>query len=485
MLKKLQQTKWLLLTIFAASIGGTFQYGFNLTIINAPTIFIQNFINETWTERYGTQLESWVITLIWSFIVIAYSVGGLIGSLIAGPMAIQFGRRNSLLLSNSFVLIGALLMGLSRTVKSFEMILIGRFFSGINSGVGLNVNPMYLGESAPKEIRGMVAMSFAPFTAAGLVLGQTIGIREILGSEELWPLLLGSCAVPALIQLIILPWCPESPRYLLIDRKNKDLCMKALKRLCGDINLTAEIDEMLAEQKELEGQKAKRLWDLFRDRSVRQQLIIIFVLSSAMQLCGNDATYTYAVYVFGVAGIPSAKIQYFTIGTGFCEFIASLTSNLFIDRIGRRVLLMGGYSLMVVCGILFTVSLTLQNKISWMPYLSMACVFASILNFGIGPAGVTMIIPMEIFDQTARPAAYMISGSLLWINLTIVGVAFPFIVEGVGSFCYVPFFSISFLTALFVGFFLPETKGKTLLEISQEFHRRNFKDQLEQTETKM
>ncbi|XP_072353799.1 solute carrier family 2, facilitated glucose transporter member 11-like isoform X2 [Scyliorhinus torazame] len=451
MLRNLLQTRWLLLTIFAASIGGTFQYGFNLSIINAPTTFIQNFINETWTERYGTQLESWVITLIWSFIVVAYSVGGLFGSLLAGPMAIRFGRRNSLLLSNGFVLIGALLMGLSRTVKSFEMILIGRLFSGINSGVGLNVNPMYLGESAPKDIRGMVAMSFAPFTAAGLVLGQTIGIREILGSEELWPLLLASCAVPALIQLIILPWCPESPRYLLIDRKNKDLCMKALKRLCGDINLTAEIDEILAEKKALEGQKAKKLWDLFRDRSVRQQLIIIFVLSSAIQLCGNDAAYTYAVYVFGAAGIPSEKMQYFTIGTGFCEFISSLTSN----------------------------------QISWMPYLSMACIFASIVNFGIGPAGVTVIIPMEIFDQTARPAAYMISGSLLWINLTIVGVAFPFIVEGVGSFCYVPFLSISFLAALFVGFFLPETKGKTFLEISQEFHRLNFKDQQEQTETKM
>ncbi|XP_078082216.1 solute carrier family 2, facilitated glucose transporter member 11-like [Mustelus asterias] len=475
------QIRCLLLTIFAASIGGTFQYGFNLTIINAPTTFIQNFINETWTERYGTQLENWVITLIWTFIVVAYSVGGLVGALIAGPMAIRFGRRNSLLLNNSFVLIGALLMGLSRTVKSFELIIIGRFFSGINSGVGLNINPMYLGESAPMQIRGLVALSYAPFTAFGLVLGQTTGIREILGNEKLWPLLLASCAVPALIQLITLPWCPESPRYLLIDRKNKDLCMKATKRLCGNINLTAEMDEMLEEQMALEGQRAKTLWELFCDRSVKHQLIITFVLGSAMQLCGNDATYTYATYVFHVAGVPSQNIQYVTIGTGCCEFIASLTSNLFIDRIGRKVLLMGGYSLMVVCGILFTISLTLQDKISWMPYLSMVCIFASILSFGIGPAGVTGIIPMEIFDQTARPAAYMINGSLQWINLTIVGLAFPFIVEGVGGFCYVPFLFISFLAVVFIGLFLPETKGKTLLEISQEFHKRNFKGQLEET----
>uniref|UniRef100_UPI00398E9567 solute carrier family 2, facilitated glucose transporter member 11-like n=1 Tax=Pristiophorus japonicus TaxID=55135 RepID=UPI00398E9567 len=470
------QNRGLLLTIFAACIGGTFQYGFNLTIINAPTTYIQTFINETWTGRYGTHLESRVITLIWSIIMATYSIGGLVGALIAGPMAITCGRRNSLLLNNVFILVGALLMGLSKTAKSFEMILIGRFCSGINSGVGMNVSPMYLGESAPKQIRGMAALSAAPFTAAGLVMGQIIGLREILGSEELWPLLLASCAVPALIQLITLPWCPESPRYLLIDRENKNLCIKALKRLRGKVNFTAEMDEMLKEQTALQGQSTKRLWDLFQDRSVRWQLIITFVLGSAIQLCGNDAAYFYAVYVFRAAGIPTEKIQYVAIGTGCCELITSLTSNLFVERIGRRMLLVGGYSSMVVCGILFTISLTLQDKISWMPYMSMICIFASILSFGIGPAGVTGVIPMEIFDQTARPMAYMISGSLLWINLTVIGVTFPFVVGGLGSLCYVPFLSFSFLAALFIGIFLPETKGKTYLEISEEFHKRNFNE---------
>ncbi|XP_078082217.1 solute carrier family 2, facilitated glucose transporter member 11-like [Mustelus asterias] len=472
--EKQLQIRCLLLTIFAASIGGTFQYGFNLTIINAPTTFIQNFINETWTERYGTQLENWVITLIWTFIVVAYSVGGLVGAFIAGPMAIRFGR-------------------------------------------------------------------------------------EILGNEKLWPLLLASCAVPALIQLITLPWCPESPRYLLIDRKNKDLCMKAMRRLCGNVNLTAEMDEMLEEQMALEGQRAKTLWELFCDRSVKHQLIITFVLGSAMQLCGNDAVNRALSFnvsdnvrerfspdlpgnktgqttwhqlqhrnqpwqtqscqlcwilhdniwallpTFGELSPRLVKQQpdvviftklYVTdnvpdisiINPGYAlshwhdsSTRTGGTLNLFIDRIGRKVLLMGGYSLMVVCGILFTISLTLQDKISWMPYLSMVCIFASILSFGIGPAGVTGIIPMEIFDQTARPAAYMINGSLQWINLTIVGLAFPFIVEGVGGFCYVPFLFISFLAVVFIGLFLPETKGKTLLEISQEFHKRNFKGQLEET----
>ncbi|XP_069789106.1 solute carrier family 2, facilitated glucose transporter member 11-like isoform X2 [Narcine bancroftii] len=470
----LLQIRCLLLTIFAACVGGTFQYGFNLTIINAPTFFI----NETWSERFSSQLESWTITLLWTIIVAAFSIGGLVGALIAGPMAITFGRRNSLLLNNVFVLIGALLMGLSRTAKSFEIIIIGRFFAGINSGVGFNINPMYLGESSPKEIRGTVALSFAPFTAAGLVVGQTIGLGEVLGSEELWPLLLASCGVPALIQLILLPWCPESPRYLLIDKKDKESCMKALRRLQGNGDITAELEQMLAEQTVLESQRAKRLWELFQDRAYRWQLIIIFVLASAVDFSGNDTIYSYAVYVFRAAGISEANIPYLTIGTGCCEFITSLISNLLIDRIGRRLLLIGGYGLMAAWGICFTISLSLQDKISWMPFLSMACIFASILSFGIGPAGVSTVIPMEICDQKARPAAFMIYGSLFWINFFLVGMTFPFLVEGLGSFCYLPFLLFSTFTAIFIGFTLPETKGKTFLEISQKFHTLNFGTQL-------
>ncbi|XP_053862589.1 solute carrier family 2, facilitated glucose transporter member 11-like isoform X1 [Malaclemys terrapin pileata] len=471
------QGKVLFLTICAAGIGGTFQYGYNISIINAPTTYIQTFINETWLERTGASLESSVILLVWSFVVSVYSLGGLTGALIAGPMAIKLGRKTSLLLNNAFVIIAAVLSGFSRMAKSFEMIMLGRFFTGINAGVSMNIQPMYLGESAPKKVRGAVTLTSASFTALGLVLGQVVGIRELLGGEESWPLLLASNVVPALIQLITLPWLPESPRYLLIDRGDKESCICALQKLRGNGDLSSELEEMLAEQAAMKGQRAKSPWELCQNPAVRWQLISIVVLSSAMQLCGNDSMYFYASYVFQEAGIPYEKIQYVIIGTGCCELITAVTSNAIIERAGRRLLILGGYSLMAVWAIVFMVALSQQSRISWMPYLSMACIFAYILSFGIGPAGVTGILPTEIFDQLSRPAAYMICGSLLWSNLFAVGMAFPFIVEGLAHFCYLPFFTVCVCTALYVGFFLPETKGKTFLEISNEFNKRNFKAQ--------
>ncbi|XP_035519611.1 solute carrier family 2, facilitated glucose transporter member 11-like [Morone saxatilis] len=472
----------LTLTVCSAAIGGTFQYGYNISIINAPTSYIQGFINDTYMERWGIALETPQVTLIWTVIVSAFSLGGLLGALLAGPLAVRFGRKNSLLLNNSFLFVGAAFVLTCRAARSFEMLIFARFLVGINAGVSMNVQPMYFGESAPKHLRGAVAFSSAVFTAFGIFLGQVVGLTELLGTEPLWPYLLASNALPGLIQLLTLPWFPESPRYLLIDRGDREACVRALGRLRGGVAPVLEMEEMLQEQQQ---QKSAALnsgsaasattpWSLFKNPDLRAQLRTVMAASSAMMLCGNDSFYFYASYIFLEAGIPPERVQYITIGTGASEFTASILSNLLIERVGRRSLLVGGYSLMSCWTVVFTVALTLQSHgVAGMPYLSMACVFAYILSFGLGPAGVTGILPAEIFDQAARPSAYMVAGSFMWISLFLVGMLFPFIVSGLGNFCFLPFLGVCVVSAVFFGLTLPETKGKTLAEITAEFDRKN------------
>ncbi|KAJ3602024.1 hypothetical protein NHX12_029784 [Muraenolepis orangiensis] len=428
--------------------------------MNAPTIFIQNFVNETCMERWNIQLEDYQVTLVWTIIVSIFSLGGLTGALIAGPMTIRFGRKKCMLLNNVFLMSAALLALTSRAAKSFEMIILSRVLVGINAGISMNVQPMYFGESAPKHLRGAVSLSCAVFTAFGVVLAQVVGLREVLGSEAHWHYLLASNAIPGFIQLLTLPWFPESPRYLLIDRGDKEGCIKALRRLRGCEVQSSELDEMLQEQAESRGVRPSRPWELLADRSCRWQVLSVMVISSAMQLCGNDSIYFYASYVFKEAGVSIEKIQYITIGTGTCEFSACILCNLLIERKGRRFMLMGGYVLMTCWAVVFTIALSFEHGL-----------------FGMGPAGVTGVLPTEIFSQTARPAAYMLAGSMMWINLFIVGMLFPFLVSSLGQYCFVPFACVCLLSSMYVGFFLPETKGKTLSDITREFDKLNFKDQ--------
>uniref|UniRef100_A0A8C4H887 Major facilitator superfamily (MFS) profile domain-containing protein n=1 Tax=Dicentrarchus labrax TaxID=13489 RepID=A0A8C4H887_DICLA len=460
--------KSLLLAVCAACIGGTFQYGYNISVINAPTTYVQSFINETWRERYQTNISEDVLTLLWSTIVSIFTVGGFIGVTIGGTLSVKLGRKGTLLTNNIFALTAALLIGLSYPTGLFELLIIGRFFTGINAGIGICVQPLYLGEIAPTSLRGAMGMGTSIFITIGILTGQVIGLKELLGKEEYWPILLSTTCIPAILQLLILPWFPESPRFLLIDRGDDEGCKKALKQLhCADYD--CEWEDIEKERNNLVDFQAKKPWELLSDRSIRWQLLTIILLNAAQQLNGINAIYFYADYLFKQAGIPADTRPYVTVGTGACECITALTCGMLIECLGRKVLITGGYTLMSICCVLFTLTLTFQDASPVIPYLSMACVFAFILSFGLGPGGVTNILTTELFTQTSRPAAYMIAGSVNWLSFFFIGLVFPFIVIGLQQYCFLVFLVICSLMAVYIYLVIPETKNKTFLEIQNEF----------------
>ncbi|MFT7808452.1 solute carrier family 2, facilitated glucose transporter member 11-like isoform X2 [Arapaima gigas] len=477
LIKKKYPNAALVLVVCAAGLGGTFQYGYNISVINAPTKSVQNFINQTWLERYETDISEQMLTLLWSVIVSIFTLGGLIGVSVGGTLAIKFGRKGALLLNNTFALLAALLMGLSYPTGLYELLIAGRLLIGINAGIGICVQPMYLGEIAPRALRGAMAMGTSIFITGGILTGQVIGLNELLGREEYWPVLLSTPCIPAVLQLFILPWCPESPRYLLIDKGNDIACRKALRQLHGTRNYHEEREDMEKERISALGIKPMKPWEIFRDPSLRWQIATIILLNCAQQLNGINAIYFYADYVFDQAGIPPNKISYVTVGTGACECLTALTCGVLIESLGRRALIIWGYSLMTLWCISLTLTLTFQEADPWMPYLSMICVFAFILSFGLGPGGVTNILTAELFTQTSRPAAYMIGGSVNWLSFFIVGLVFPFIVNGLQQYCFLVFLVVCCLVAVYIFFVVPETKNKTFLEIQVEIQARKFRKQ--------
>ncbi|KAJ8005933.1 hypothetical protein DPEC_G00123030 [Dallia pectoralis] len=461
--------KSLLLAVCAACIGGTFQYGYNISIINAPTKSVQNFVNQTWLERYDEDISEKHLTLLWSSIVSIFTIGGLIGATAGATLAVRFGRKGTLLMNNAFALLAALLMGLSYPTGIFELLIIGRFFTGVNAGIGICVQPLYLGEIAPRALRGAMVMGTSIFITGGLFTGQVMGLKELLGKDEHWPILLSTTAIPAILQLLILPWFPESPRYLLIDRADDFGCKKAMQQLHGMNNFDLEMEDMERERVSALGIKPKKPWELFMDRSLRWQVLTIILINAAQQLNGINAIYFYADYVFGEAGIPAVNIPYVTLGTGACECLTALTCGMLVESLGRKVLIIGGYTLMAFWCILFTLTLTFQEVSPWVPYLSMGCIFAFILSFGLGPGGVTNILITELFTQTSRPAAYMIAGSVNWLSFFVIGMVFPFIVTYLQQYCFMVFLFICALVAIYIFLIVPETKNKTFLEIHLEF----------------
>ncbi|XP_071236331.1 solute carrier family 2 member 15a isoform X1 [Salvelinus alpinus] len=462
-------TSSLLAVAFLTSFGSSMLYGYNLAVVNSPAMYIKDFYNRTSVSRNGTGLDGEALTLMYSLTVSVFAIGGLLGSLMVGMLVTRFGRKGTVVNSTVLVFIAGSLMGFSRICGSPEMVIFGRFVTGIHSGISLSVVPMYLGEIAPKNMRGFLGLVPSLFICAGVFSAQILGLHEILGKEDHWPLFLSLVVIPTFIQLMLLPWFPESPRYLLIEKHNVHATIIALKWYRAKCNIQSEIEEMQEEQRSLSSVETVSVWRLILDPLVRWQLLSVVVINIGMQLSGIDALWFYTNDIFRNAGIPDPEIQYTTVGTGAIEIIAGLIGCFTIEKLGRRPLIIGGFLVMGFCCAGITLSLVLQVHLPFMRYVSVGCVVGIIAGFCIGPAGVPFLITAELFKQSHRPAAYTVGGSLNWISNFTVGFVFPFLQMSAGSYCYLVFCCVCLAVAAFVFFVIPETKNKTFVEISQMF----------------
>ncbi|XP_078141759.1 solute carrier family 2, facilitated glucose transporter member 9-like [Centroberyx gerrardi] len=380
--------------------------------------------------------------------------------------------RGTLLVNNCFSLVAAVLQASGERAHSFEMLIIGRFILGIHTGISLSALPMYLGEISPRHIRGSITQFNSILINLGVLTGQIMGLPEVLGQESRWNFLFALIALPALLQLSVLSFLPESPRYLLMEKKDKAGAEKAFRRFLGKEDVTSELAEVQAES-QAQNLQIISVLGLLRNRAVRWQIITVIVTMACYQLSGVNALVYYTNLILTDAGITDSLVTYITLSIGGIEVISAVISGLLIERVGRRPLLIVGFSGMAVSYSLLTVFLNIQDTGSWTPYVSFACILAAIAFFCLGPAGTTFIVTIELFEQSYRPAAFLIGGSVLWLCNFTVGLVFPFIQEALQTYVFLVFVVVCLTGAVYLFIILPETKNKTFVDISQSFAKRN------------
>ncbi|CAL8338111.1 unnamed protein product [Lota lota] len=471
--KKQPITACLITAAFISALGSSYLYGYNLSVVNAPAVFIKAMYNQTWMERYGQPASAETITLLWSSTVSIFAIGGFFGTLCVSSMVKTLGRKGTLLLNNCFAVIAAVFLTLGEKAGSFEMLLVGRLIMGVDSGIALCALPMYLGEISPRNIRGSIGQFNAILICLGVFTGQVLGLPELLGQESKWTFLFAFLAFPALIQLCVLPFLPESPRYLLMERGDEAAAEQAFQRFLGKKDVSKELEEVYAEGHAQNNLQIVSVPQLIQNPAVRWQLITVIITMACYQLCGLNAIWYYTNGILAEAGFANNIIPYVTLSTGAIETLAAIVSGLVIERIGRRPLLIFGFSTMAVCFGFLTVFLNLQDRVSWFPYLSYICILAVIASFCSGPGGIPFILTGELFEQSYRPAAFMIAGLVNWLSNFAVGLLFPFIQATLQTYAFLVFAVVCVLGATYLYAVLPETKNKTFLEISQSFAKIN------------
>ncbi|XP_041835471.1 solute carrier family 2, facilitated glucose transporter member 1 [Melanotaenia boesemani] len=464
-----KQITFTLLMSVGVAVIGSLQFGYNTGVINAPQKTIEKFINETWFDRYHEPISKGTLTAIWSVAVAIFSVGGIFGSFSVGLFVNRFGRRNSMLMVNVLAFIAAALMGFSKIASSWEMLIIGRFVIGLYSGLSTGFVPMYVGEVAPTSLRGALGTLHQLGIVIGILIAQVFGLEMIMGNDDLWPLLLGFTFIPAVMQCVVMPFCPESPRFLLINKNEENRAKTVLKKLRGTTDVSADMQEMKEESRQMMREKKVTIVELFRSPLYRQPLLIAVMLQLSQQLSGINAVFYYSTLIFEKAGVQQPV--YATIGAGVVNTAFTVVSLFIVERAGRRSLHLLGLLGMAGSAILLTIALALLEQLKWMSYLSIVAIFAFVAFFEIGPGPIPWFIVAELFSQGPRPSAIAVAGFSNWTANFIVGMCFQYVEELCGPYVFIIFIVMLLVFFVFTYFKVPETKGRTFDDITSGFRQ--------------
>ncbi|XP_048525252.1 glucose transporter type 1 isoform X4 [Dendroctonus ponderosae] len=463
-----------------AAVLGMLQFGYNTGVINAPQSNIEYFMKDVYKSRYNADMLDENVKTLYSVVVSVFAIGGMVGGFSGGMVANRFGRKGGLLLNNILGITGGSLMWCAKVANSYEMLIAGRFIIGINCGLNTSLVPMYVSEISPLNLRGGLGTVNQLAVTVGLLISQVLGIEQILGTNEGWPLLLGLAVLPALLQLVLLPVCPESPRYLLLTKQWEEESRRALRRLRASNQVEEDIEEMRAEERAQQAESSTTMFELICSPTLRTPLYIGVVLQLSQQLSGINAVFYYSTNLFETAGLTPESAKFATIGIGCIMVIMTLISIPLMDRMGRRTLLLYGLGGMFIFSIFITISFLIkeffgyvQEMIDWMSYLSVVSTLCFVKFFAMGPGSIPWMITAELFSQGPRPAAMSIAVLVNWMANFLVGIVFPSMKTALDNYTFLPFSVFLALFWIFTYKKVPETKNKTFEEILALFRHGN------------
>merc|ERR1712088_264545 len=409
--------------------------------------------------------------LIWAWTVAIFCIGGMMGGSLVGFVSGRLGRKGGLLLNNILVAVAALLMGFAKTAGSFHMLIAGRLVIGINSGLNAGLAPMYLSEISPTALRGALGTVYQLIITLSILISQILGMNNMLGTEDGWPWLLAITAIPAVFQLATLPFCPESPKYLLLDKDDEMAAQSALGWLRGTLEVHDEMDEMKQEQESMKLVPKVTLKEMITNGSLRQSLIIAMMMMLAQQLSGINCAIFYSTDIFEKAGLNPTQSQSATLGMGAMNVAMTFVSLALIEKAGRKVLMLSGLSLMICMTILLLASLLTFTTVPAMSYVAVVAVITFVVGFATGPGSIPWFFVTELFAQSGRPTATSIAVVVNWTANFLVGLGFQPMQLLMGPWVFMVFIVIQLFFIVYVAVVVPETKGKTIDEITARFRK--------------
>uniref|UniRef100_A0AC34QU67 Major facilitator superfamily (MFS) profile domain-containing protein n=1 Tax=Panagrolaimus sp. JU765 TaxID=591449 RepID=A0AC34QU67_9BILA len=462
------------LTVSIVLLGGSTQF-YSYGIVNPEQELITGWINATYLARTGVALSETSLNLIWSAVVSSIAIGAIFGAAITRTLGERFGRRNSLVINGVINVFGALLELLAKPAGSYEFLIIGRLILGLNMGLTSGLIPMYLMEITPNKYRGAAGTLHQVAVAFSDWFSLFVGLPQVLGSSKLWPWAFSFPGLPALALVLILPFCPESPKFMLMTLGKREEALESIKRLVVEDEAQPMFRSLIKEAALNAREGTATFKELFTRKDLRIPLCVSILVMIAQQFTGCTAVFAYSTDMFVNANLDISTARFATLGIGIVYFLFACSSPFLIEKKGRRFLSLfqlTGCSVALAFLAVFTFVQQKSNN-EWASYGSILALVAYMSIYGVG-SPIPWMITGELFNTKFRATAVTVAVFTAWTFAFIVSSLYLPFQQLVGvSFSYLPFIVVSIFSIAFIYFLLPETREKNVDDIVSEIRFRS------------
>ena len=425
-----------------------FLFGFDTVVISGANLPIKELWN-TSPWFHGIFIMSMAL---W---------GTVIGSIFGGIPTDKIGRKKTLFWIGVLFSLSALGSAFAPEAYSFSFF---RFIGGLAVGASSVAVPIYISEIAPAEERGRLGIRYQLLLVLGIFIAfiSNYLLSGVGGSID-WRLMLGVEAIPAVIYTIMVLKVPQSPRWLLLKKKDKS----GARSVFSAIGIV-DIDQAIKDLQKSESTVTKKV--SFASTYSRP-ILLAFLIALFNQLSGINFVLYYAPEILERAGLGGSDSLLSSISIGAVNLLFTYIGMLLIDRLGRKQLMLIGSVGYIIC--LSMVAYAFKTSANSVFLLTFICLFVA--SHAIGQGAVIWVFISEIFPTRIRAIGQSIGTGTHWVLAAIITLITPvFLDQENGIFkddpspIFMFFAGFMVLQLLFVLFMMPETKGKTLEDIEIE-----------------
>lgn len=431
-----------------AAIAGLL-FGFDTGIISGALLFIQqDFV-------LSTEMQELIVSSV--------LLGAMISSLLSGRLTDRLGRRQVLLIVSVLFIAGTLIAALAPTLN---FIFLGRLLIGFAIGIGSYTAPLYIAEVSAPHLRGALVSLNQLAITLGILCSYLINFActNMHGS---WRWMFGFGLIPAILLSIGMIFLPESPRWL-VKQNHLAKAIAILKRLRPSHDAEQEVTDI----KNSFNVKKTGFREVFAPW-IRPVLFLGAMLGFIQQVTGINTIIYYAPTIFQMAGFHDASSSILaTVGIGVVNVLATIFAIAYLDKLGRRPLLLTG--LVGMCLSLLGLSLAFYfgAQLSALRWIAMACTFSFIICFAFSLGAILWLMVSEIFPLEVRGMAMGVAVFSCWLWNFAVSATFLSLLKMLGpSATFLMYALMCVFSFIFCYYKVPETRGVTLEKIEDNIRK--------------